>query len=482
MSSPSEAPQGAPADASAHGRAHPTGSRLHPILVMLAMMLLAVAATHLLPAGKFQRHGKLVEPGSYKVVPKIAGPTALFAPAPPDAKDKPARAASLVSLATTIPGGMIKAAALIFMVMFVGGMFAVMRATGAIDAGVDRLLHLTAGNLYVLVPILMIVLALGSTFLGFISEYLVIIPIVAVIGQRMGLPNLFSMAVVAVAAKIGYAASVTNPVALAIAQPLAGVPVFSGMLVRFGVFVLFLSLGIGFVLLYVRKVAPSPGDRIVAALNAPRLSPRQIGVLLTLLAGSVGLIVGARLWDWGNPELAAFYVAISVAIALVGGLRAGQAADVFVEGMKSMMLACLLVGLAASVEIILRDSQVLDTIIAGATQLARGHGPPVVANALMAIEMGLDVVIPSVSGKATLSIPILAPIAHASGVGGQTLVVAFLLGSGLMNMVTPTSGMLLAYLATAKVDYLQWLRFIAPLMAVLVILAMVILALAAVRL
>ena len=214
------------------------------------------------------------------------------------------------------------------------------------------------------------------------------------------------MAVVAVAAKIGYAASVTNPVALAIAQPLAGVPVFSGMLVRFGVFVLFLSLGIGFVLLYVRKVAPSPGDRIVAALNAPRLSPRQIGVLLTLLAGSVGLIVGARLWDWGNPELAAFYVAISVAIALVGGLRAGQAADVFVEGMKSMMLACLLVGLAASVEIILRDSQVLDTIIAGATQLARGHGPPVVANALMAIEMGLDVVIPSVSGKATLSIPI----------------------------------------------------------------------------
>ena len=124
----------------------------------------------------------------------------------------------------------------------------------------------------------------------------------------------------------------------------------------------------------------------------------------------------------------------------------------------------------------------LDTIIAGATQLARGHGPPVVANALMAIEMGLDVVIPSVSGKATLSIPILAPIAHASGVGGQTLVVAFLLGSGLMNMVTPTSGMLLAYLATAKVDYLQWLRFIAPLMAVLVILAMVILALAAVRL
>lgn len=482
MSSPPDAPHGVSTDVPAHGHARPDGFRLHPTLVMLVVILLAVAATHLLPAGKFQRHGKLVVPGSYKVVPKIAGPAALFAPTPPDAKDKPARAASLVSLATTIPGGMIKAAALIFMVMFVGGMFAVMRATGAIDAGVDRLLHLTSGNLYILTPILMIVLAMGSTFLGFISEYLVIIPIVSVIGQRMGLPNLFAMAVVTVAAKIGYAASVTNPVALAIAQPLAGVPVFSGMLPRLGVFALFLTLGIGFVLLYLRKVAPKAAAQTAAALDAPRLTLRQTGVLLTLLAGSIGLIIGARLWDWGNPELAAFYIAMTVAIALVGGLGAGHTADVFVEGMKSMMLACLLVGLAAAVEIILRDSQVLDTIIADATRVAQGHAPPVVANALMVIEMGLDVVIPSVSGKATLSIPILAPIAAASGVGGQTLVIAFLLGSGLMNMVTPTSGMLLAYLATARVGYLQWLKFVAPLMAALAFLAVVILALAAVRL
>ncbi|MDI1363316.1 MAG: YfcC family protein [bacterium] len=478
MSSPPEVPHAPPVE----GQARPDGFRLHPTLVMLVVILLAALATHLLPAGKFQRHGKLVVPGSYAVVPKVAGPAALFAPTPPDAKDKPAHAASLVSLVTTIPGGMTKAAALIFMVMFVGGMFSVMRATGAIDAGVDRLLHLTSGNLYVLTPILMIVLAMGSTFLGFISEYLVIIPIVAVIGQRMGLPNLFTMAVVAVAAKIGYAASVTNPVALAIAQPLAGVPVFSGMLARFGIFILFLTIGIGFVLLYLRKVAPKAAAETAALLDAPRLTQRQTGVLLTLLAGSVALIVGARLWDWGNPELAAFYVAMSIAIALVGGLSAGQTADTFVEGMKSMMLACLLIGLAAAVEIILRDSQVLDTIIAGATHLAQGHAPPVVANALMMIEMGLDVVIPSVSGKATLSIPILAPIAAASGVGGQTLVIAFLLGSGLMNMITPTSGMLLAYLATSKVGYLQWLKFIAPLMAILVVLAVIILALAAVHL
>ena len=462
--------------------ARPAGMRLHPTLVMVWVLLAAALLTHLVPAGQFKRAGKLVVPGSYHVVEKIAGPKALFAPVPPSSKDKPARAASVVSLVSVVPAGLIKTAPLIFMVMFVGGMFAVMRATGAIDAGIDRLLHATSGNLYVLTPVLMLTVALGSTFLGFISEYLVIIPIVSVIAQRMGLPNMFAMAVVGVAAKIGYIASVTNPVALGVAQPLAGLPVFSGMGPRLGVFALFLSVGVAFVLLYVRRVAPKDSKEAAEQLPATRLTPRQTGVLVALLAGCVALVVGAQMWDWGNPQLAAFYVALTVLIAAVGGLRAAQTADLFVEGMKSMMLAGLLIGLAAAVEIMLRDSQVLDTIIAQATSLAAGHAPPVVANALMVIEMGLDVAIPSVSGKATLSIPILAPIAHAASLDGQTLIIAFLMGSGLMNMVTPTSGMLLAYLATAKVGYGEWIRFIAPLLAILVTLAVIVLSLASLHL
>lgn len=462
--------------------ARPAGMRLHPTLVMIWVLLAAALLTHLIPAGQFKRLGKLVVPGSYHVVDKVAGPAALFALAPPSSKDKPARAASLVSLVSVIPAGLIKTAPLIFMVMFVGGMFAVMRATGAIDAGIDRLLHATAGNLYVLTPVLMLTIALGSTFLGFISEYLVIIPIVLVIAQRMGLPNLFAMAVVGVAAKVGYIASVTNPVALGVAQPLAGLPVFSGMAPRLGVFALFLSVGVAFVLLYLRRVAPKDIKATAEHLPAARLTPRQIAVLFCLLAGCVALVIGAQVWDWGNPQLAAFYVALTVLIAVVGGLKPAQTADLFVEGMKSMTLAGLLIGLAAAVEIMLRDSQVLDTIIANATSLASGHAAPVVANALMVIEMALDVAIPSVSGKATLSIPILAPIAQASGLGGQTLIIAFLMGSGLMNMITPTSGMLLAYLATSKVGYGEWVRFVAPLLAILLVLAVAILALASVRL
>lgn len=460
-----------PADAPPKAQHH---SRLHPVLVMIWVILFAAALTHVIDAGKFKRHGKLVTPGTYHVVPKVNGLPALAAPMPARPTDKPAQAASVVSLFTVIPEGMAKSANLIIMVLIVGGMFNVLRRTGAIDAGVEKLIAATAGNIYALTAVLMVVLALGSTFLGFISEYLIMIPIVGMIGRRLGLPNLFAMAVVGVAAKIGYAASVTNPFALTVAQPLAGVPTFSGMGPRLAVFAAFLVLGIAYVMVYLRR-APRQEPQESEAL-ASSITWRQSAILWALLLGGVGLIVGTRLWDWGSPELSAFYVALALVFTLIGRLRAAEAADAFIDGMKSMVLAGVLIGLASSVELLLRNSQVLDTIIAKAVLLADGHAPPLVADGLMLVEMILDVVIPSVSGKAALSIPILSPIAQLSGVSGQLTVLAFVLGGGLMNMITPTSGMLLAYLATARVGYVEWLKFVAPLFGALTVIALVVLA------
>ena len=146
------------------------GRQLHPALIMVAMMVFTIALTHLIPAGKFQRHDGQLVPGTYQPLPKVNGLQALLSPTAPSETDQPARAGGLVSLFTAAPAGLGKSANLIFMVMFVGGTFGVMRATGAVDAGVDRLLHLTSGNVYLLTTGLMAVLASGSTFLGFSSE------------------------------------------------------------------------------------------------------------------------------------------------------------------------------------------------------------------------------------------------------------------------------------------------------------------------
>ena len=436
--------------------------RLHPILIMLGVLLIAVVVTHLIPSGKFERRAGQVVPGSYHIVAKSAGPGVLLAARAPTEGDQPARAAGFVALLAAIPAGMMASAGLIFMVLFFGGLFGVLRSTGAIDAGVDRLMYVTSGNVYLLTVALMLMLALGSTFLGLYSEYLVIIPLVAAVGQRLGLPNLFSVAVVIVGARIGYAASVTNPVALAVAQPLAGVPVFSGLGQRLAIFLTMLILGMGYVLLYLRRV---PKARYVP--HATRLPLHQVAVLVCLALGGVAVLIATRLWSWSNVQLSGAFIGLSVLLALAGGLRAEVAADAFVEGMKSMLLAGLLIGLAGAVAVILGTSQVLDTLIDGITRVVQGHASGLVASGVMAAEMALDVFIPSVSGKAAISMPILAPVAHLSGLSGQMTVTAFLLGGGLTNLVTPTSGILMAYLAAARVGYGEWIRFIAPLFGLL---------------
>lgn len=168
----------APGDASAHaGRApHPHGKMLHPVVMMLWVLAVAIALTWIVDSGRFERNGRLVVPGTYHVVPKTTALTTLVAPAVSHSTPTHAMPASLVSAFVAIPEGLLKNAPLIVMVMFVGGMFGVMRRTGVVDAGIDRLLQLTGNNAYLLTPMLMILIGLGSTLLGFISEYLVIIP------------------------------------------------------------------------------------------------------------------------------------------------------------------------------------------------------------------------------------------------------------------------------------------------------------------
>ncbi len=153
--------------------------------------------------------------------------------------------ATIVALGTSIPPGMTQAAGLIFMIMFLGGMFGVLRASGALDAGMERLLAATGGNVYLLAPVLMIALSAGSTFLGLISEYLVLIPMMLVLAEKLRLGPLFAVALVAIPAKIGYLASVTNPLPLVIAQPIVGVPVFSGAGFRLVMWIVFVGAGHG---------------------------------------------------------------------------------------------------------------------------------------------------------------------------------------------------------------------------------------------
>jgi uncharacterized ion transporter superfamily protein YfcC len=440
----------------------------HPIVMMILIIAAAVLMSWLTPSGQFNRapNGHVL-PGTYHEIPKQISLESLLWPhlSTPTA----AYPADLTSLATSIPVGMTQAAGLIFMIMFLGGMFGVLRASGALDAGMVRLVAATRGNVYLLAPVLMIALSAGSTFLGLISEYLVLIPMMLVLAEKLRLGSLFAVALVAIPAKLGYLASVTNPLPLIIAQPIVGVSVFSGATFRLVLWIVFLTLGIGYLLYNVARSGFTPSDD--THVSEP-LSGRHTAILLAIGLGIVAIVYGAGNLHWGNPQLAAFYIALAALIAVLGGVSAENAAESFVDGMKGMMLAALLVGLAGAVEVVLRNALVLDTIINGLSTLAQ-HGSAIgVAQTLVGIEIILDVLIPSTSAKAAISMPILWPIAQLSNVNGQTTVLAYLIGNGLTNMVTPTSGMLLAYLSTGRVPYATWIRFIAPLWLTLLVLSL----------
>ena len=441
----------------------------HPIVMMILIIAAAVLMSWLIPSGQFDRatNGHVL-PGTYHEISKQFTLEALFWPHHSTASA--AYPADIASLATSIPVGMTQAAGLIFMIMFLGGMFGVLRASGALDAGMARLVAATRGNVYLLAPVLMIALSAGSTFLGLISEYLVLIPMMLVLAEKLRLGPLFAVALVAIPAKLGYLASVTNPLPLVIAQPIVGVPVFSGAVFRLVLWIVFLGLGIAYLLYNVRRSGFTPsGDEHVSE----PLSGRHAVILVAIGLSIVAIVYGAGNLHWGNPQLAAFYIALAALIALLGGMSAEHAAESFVDGMKGMMLAALLVGLAGAVEVVLRNALVLDTIINDLSALAQHGSAILVAQTLVGIEIVLDVLIPSTSAKAAISMPILWPIAQLNGLNGQTTVLAYLIGNGLTNMVTPTSGMLLAYLSTGRVPYATWMRFILPLWLTLLVLSLI---------
>jgi uncharacterized ion transporter superfamily protein YfcC len=444
------------------------GSHVNPIIVLLGILLLATAMTYCVDSGSYERDGRLVVPGTYATIEKDVSPLNLFRVDHGDASME-VRPVSLIGTVSAIPAGLVRMSGLIFMVLIIGGMFGIVTHTGAIDAGLEALLGSVRGNIYLLIPILMIVFAAGSSFLGLASEYLLVIPLMVVMAQRLGMSNLIGLAIVTVAVKAGYLSSVTNPIPLTIAQPLVGLQIFSGAGVRFAFFLVFLLVGILFVLYMARREGFAVGS--IEQHAVLKLPARHKLLLLVFAAGIAFLVYASNQWRWQHHELSAYYITMSIVLAAVGGLGASEAADAFVGGMKKILMASMLIGVASAVAIVLEQGRILDSIVHSLTGLVGENNAFFSAIGMFFSQLLLDFLIPSTSGQAAISMPILGPIGQLSGVEPQTTVLTFLFGNGITNMLTPTSGTLLAYLATAQVGWVEWARFIFRLWLIYIVLA-----------
>jgi len=292
---------------------------------------------------------------------------------------------------------------------------------------------------------------------------------------------------VSLASEVGFAAATTNPFTVNIAQGIAELPLNSGIALRLVFFALAMTLAITHVLRYGARIrrdpsaslvppdeGPPPGDTLTGR-TFDRRHQLALGATVVIFAG---LLYGVQAYGWWLDELSGGFFLMGVAGAAICGMPVERATRAFVKGMESMVVAALVVGFARGISVVMVDGQILDTLIGAAAGVLATVPRYLSVEGMFAFQTALNFFIPSGSGQAAVTMPVMTPLADVLGLTRQTAVLAFQFGDGLSNMVIPTSGVLMAMLALARVPYTAWLRFAGPLFLQLVCLAALFLAIA----
>ena len=354
--------------------------------------------------------------------------------------------------------GFVKQAGLIIFILVVGGAFWLLNATGAVTAGISRFIaRVGRRDKWVLVAITVLFSLAGAVF-GMSEETIPFVGIVVPLVVSMGYDALMGMLIVYVASNIGFSAAFLNPFTVGIAQDMAGLPLFSGMGYRVFCWAVLTVLTALFVVIYAHRTRKAPAEAV--RLEDIPLTTRQGWILIVLLLTVIALIVGVTVWEWYLPEITALFLGMGIVCGIIAGFGANRIAEELLAGAKDILSAALVVGFASGIIVILQDGHVVDSLLHGMQEGLDGTGPVASLSAMYGIQALINFLIPSATAKAAITIPIMAPFADMVGVSRQAMVLAFQFGDGFTNMVTPTSGVLIAALAMARIPYAKWVKWI----------------------
>ena len=419
----------------------------HPLILLVGGVLLAALLTWVLPAGEYARQHdpatdrEVVVAGTYHAVARQ--PVGPFA--------------ALVA----IPQGMINAADVIFFVFLVGGAFAVVERTGALTRGVNGLVRALGRRETLVIPVVSLAFATGGALEHMQEEIIALVPALLLLTRRLGWDPLVAVAMSLGSAAIAAAFSPIDPFQVGIAQKLAHLQLLSGAGFRMLVMLPALALWIWWTMRYAARTRKPKEDVSTDAME--RMGSRSAVVLAIVLATFAVFVYGVFRLGWDFTQMAALFFVMGVVAGLVGGLGLTGATESFVEGLRSMAFAALLIGFARAITVVLAQGKIIDTIVHGLSEPLGAL--PVLASAagMMAVHTAIHVPVPSVSGQAVLTMPVLVPLADLLGMSRQVMVLAYQYGCGLCEIVTPTNGALMAILAAAGVRYERWIRMALPL-------------------
>jgi len=382
-------------------------------------------------------------------------------------------------LFTAFYHGFVKQAGIIVFILIVGGAFWLLNATGAVSAGISRFIARIGRYDAIVLVSISLLFSLGGAVLGMCEETIPFVGIMVPLVVSLGYDAFMGMLIVFVAASIGFSSAFLNPFTVGIAQGMADLPLFSGMEYRLFCWGFFTLLLIVFVLVYARKTKRKTGIQPTSgpteAPSSPTLTRRQKWILVILLLTVVALIVGVTCWDWYLPEISGLFLLMGILCGVIAGFPANRIADEFIAGAKDILSAALVVGFASGIIVLLQDGQVIDTMLASLQRGLEGTSPATSLSAMYGIQALINFVIPSASAKAAATIPIMAPFADMVGVSRQAMVLAFQFGDGFTNLLTPTSGALMAALAMARIPYTKWVKWVWKKVVVLLILGLLLL-------
>ncbi len=355
--------------------------------------------------------------------------------------------------------GFVKQAGIIVFILVVGGAFWLLNATGAVSAGISRfIVRVGKRDKWVLVAVTLLFSLAGAVF-GMSEETIPFVGMVVPLMLSMGYDAFMGMLIVYVAANMGFSSAFLNPFTVGIAQGMADLPLFSGMGYRIVCWTILTALLIVFVLLYAartRKATPVTQETAVAV----PLTGRQTAILAVLGITVILLVVGVTCWEWYLPEITGLFLLMGIVCGIIAGFSANRIAEELLSGAKDILSAALVVGFASGIIVILQDGKVVDSILHAMQEGLDGQGPMASLSAMYGIQAVINFLIPSASAKAAITIPIMAPFADMVGVSRQAMVLAFQFGDGFTNMLTPTSGVLMAALAMARIPYAKWVKWV----------------------
>jgi uncharacterized ion transporter superfamily protein YfcC len=381
--------------------------------------------------------------------------------------------------------GMIDAADIIFLVLFIGGLIGVMHLTGAFDAFIAWLANVLKGREYMLIIFTTTLIALGGTTFGFAEEtialYLILVPIFIAAGYDA----MVGLACVYLGSSIGGMCSTINPFSAIIASDSAGILWTTGLTGRIVMFVICISVTVLFILYYANRVKKDPASSILydkretlekyfgihSQQEVPPMTFQRLLILIVFMSCFGVMILGVTMLDWWFVEITATFLAGAIIIGFIGRIREAEFMQAFVKGAMELLGVAFIIGIARGISILMSDGLISDTVLYHASSVTAGLNTELFVNSMYLIYNGLFFLVPSTSGMAVLTMPVFAPLADSAGIGREMIVNTYLYGQ-LSFLIIPT-GLLLPSLAICKIGYDRYLKFVWPLLLILFIVTVI---------